>query len=293
MKNMKVGSTGFFYPVPKHVPQEKKLDWLINRMAELGCTCMHPGDDTLPQTESEIKRIAELLREKKVELDLGSTPRVFDLVGPDSAEARKILLDRAKLAKALGTNILRTGYGKLTMETSRFNKDISIRSHMDKLVANLKEAAKIVEDNGMVLAVENHCDFTGEEMAQIFSDVGSKSVGCAFDTANGFTVYSDVWREARDLAPWTLTTHIKDFKIIPFIANNMIPFIPVGCTLGEGHVPIPEILDLLEKESPMADGLHLIIEICWIPIQHGADREAQITAVHDESIRYLQNLVNK
>ena len=124
--------------------------------------------------------------------------------------------------------------------------------------------------------------------------VGSPNVGCALDTANGFTVFSDPNDDVKILAPYAITTHIKDMVVLKDPIGWRIPFYVVGCALGEGHVDIPAAIDELAKKSPHAKGLHLIIEVGWVENDPEWDRaqiDANMKSIFDRSIEYLKKLV--
>ena len=291
---MRIGCNPF-YPIPPDIHEDHQAEWFINRMAELGCTSAQTRG--IKNDPDLLKRVRELCEEKNVELDC-SARGVFGLVGPDAKESREQLLGSVSVAQQAGTNIIRTGYGRLNVATSRFNKEIPWADHRSKIVNNLVEAAKIVEDNDMLLAIENHCDFTGKQWAGIFEEVGSKSVGVALDTANGYTVFSDPDEEVQHLAPYTITTHLKDMGVhnardLDFISvqGPLIPMLPIGCAVGDGNVDIPLAIDTFAAKSPCAEGLHLIIELGWWPVTPGMTNNETVVDMFHRSIEYLKTLL--
>jgi len=76
----------------------------------------------------------------------------------------------------------------------------------------LREASKVAADHGVILAIENHIDFTAREILQLIEDVGSASFGVNFDTGNALRLFEDPVEEARILAPYIHATHIKDLS---------------------------------------------------------------------------------
>ena len=278
-----------FYPVPPEVEESRRVDWLIERSAELGCTALQPG--RVPTDPDDLKRLRELAESKDIELE-SYAQGIWGLSGTDAKASREQLLQSIKIAKGLGTKLIRTGYGRLNVETSRFNKEVPLAEHLGHLIENLKAAASIVEDHGILLAIENHCDFMGTQMAEVFEAVDSPNVGAALDTANGYTVFCDPMDDARALARFTITTHLKDMKIIDIREPNRIPMIPVGCDLGDGNVGIAEVVRVMAEESPHAEGLHLIIETGWMPPPApDMPQNQQILGVFHRSIDYLKELL--
>jgi sugar phosphate isomerase/epimerase len=76
----------------------------------------------------------------------------------------------------------------------------------------LREATKIAADQGIILAMENHIDFTARELLQLIEEVGSTNFGVNFDTGNALRLFEDPVEEARLLAPYIHATHIKDLS---------------------------------------------------------------------------------
>jgi len=293
-KTMRIGCNPF-YPIPEHIGADRQATWFIGRMAELGCgSAQTIGIRNDPEL---LKRIKALCQEKDVELDCAAQG-VWGLSGPSAEDSRAQLLESISIAQQAGSNIIRTGYGRLNVATSRFSKSPSSVEQMARFVENLRIAAKIVEDHGVFLAIENHCDFSGREWAEIFDAVGSPNVGAALDTANGYTVFCDPNDDVQALAPYTITTHLKDMRVVdarelPFIQSSgpLIPMLPVGCALGEGNVDIPLAIETLAAKSPHAEGLHLIIEIGWEPVPEGKTQEENRLDLFHKSITYLKSIL--
>jgi sugar phosphate isomerase/epimerase len=189
--------------------------------------------------------------------------------------------------------VVRTGYGRLNVKTSRFNRSMSVREHLDSLVPSLREAGRIAADAGTALAVENHCDFTGREMVYLFDSADLPNVGAALDTANGFTVFCDPQEDIEALAPYAFTTHVKDMVVVDMPVRGYIPMIAQGCGLGEGHVDLSLAINLLAKHSPRAEGLHLLIEPGWMVWDPNRDRLEQEYEFFEKGIQYIKDLLEE
>jgi len=277
IKSMKVGFMGPFYPVPEDVPQEGRIEWLFRRSKELGCATMDYAfrfDDT----DESIAKLKGLMDAYGVEPDM-RTP--WNLFGDDPAQARADMAARCKSMHKLGLRILRSGYGRNTVPTSRFNRDISVRDHMQKVIGCLRNVAEVLEGEEIYLGIENHCDFVAGELADIFDAVDSPNIGCALDTGNGITVFSDPNAEYKLLAPYTITTHIKDMGVIADTAQSHVPFTACNALMGEGIVDIEGAIETLARKSKHARGLHLIVETGtggWAP-QYADLSEQERTAL--------------
>ena len=213
LNTMKVGSVSTFAGVLWTTPMDQWADLAMDGAVKYGLDCaqlfLMPG-----KPDSYYEGIRARCEESGLELDIGATMSLFDLTGENGAKAREDLLEMVRIAKIVNAKIMRRGYnGRLSFEDSRFNKEKPLEQHMQFVIDNLKAAEEILAPEGIYLAIENHCDFKGSEFAEIFKAVGSDYVGCALDTGNGFTVFQDPIDEAIALAPYTITTHIKDMVI--------------------------------------------------------------------------------
>lgn len=287
--SMRVGFTGGMYPVPAAVPADQRPDWQLTRSAELGCTALQiPQTPRDPQVQKALRTRAESL---DIELE-GSARSMFvpldEPVGSRSEELR----EEIAAGKAVGMTVLRSGYGRLTLETTRFAAEGNADQQMAHMISCLREAAKVAEEFGMPLAVENHCDFTGKELAAVLREVDSEWIGCAMDTANGFTVYCDPNEDIEVLAEFTFTTHMKDMKMVPSPMRGLVPIVPKGCELGKGHVDLVRAARLFAERSPRAENLHLITEAGWETFDPDADNAPDLKqTLLEQGVRYLTDLV--
>ncbi|WP_284639416.1 sugar phosphate isomerase/epimerase family protein [Paenibacillus silviterrae] len=293
IRSMKIGVQGSFYPAPEEMPKEDITEWQMRRLAAMGCTVHQIGFGHLPDDRGKLLEIKALADSLGMELEL-TTAGAFGVSGSYAdAEEKSRFLNAIDAAALLQVPVVRTGYGRLNVKTSRFNKSMSVHEHLDSLVPSLREAGRIAADAGIALAVENHCDFTGREMVYLFDKANMPNVGAALDTANGFTVFCDPQEDMEALAPYAFTTHMKDMVVVDMPVRGYIPMIAQGCRLGEGHVDISSAIDLLARHSPRAEGLHLLIEPGWMVWDPNRDRLDQEYEYFEHGIRYIQGLIEE
>jgi sugar phosphate isomerase/epimerase len=170
--------------------------------------------------------------------------------GDPSASDAAIVVGHLHVARKLGSPILRCVAGNL------FTRDEGhdMAALADRAVATLREACRAAEDLGMKIALENHADFTVRELAAILARVGSPAFGFTLDSANLAFDLDDPLRLAEILAPHTLTTHFKNYRILRTpdglaLANG---------ALGDGDVDQTAIAELLARYNPQ---LRLNIEV--------------------------------
>jgi len=300
IKTMKVGFMGPFYPVPSDVKDEDRIEWLFKRSYELGCKTIDycfPFDDS----DASISKLKHLMDKYDIEPDMRAPRGLFKIYGcgEESERVKEELKKRCDSMHKLGLKIMRCGYGMNTIATSRFNPKIPVKDHMQKLIDNLKEAATILEEEHIFLAIENHCDFTAQELVEIFDAVDSPYVGCALDTGNGIIVFNDPNLEYKLLAPYVITTHIKDMAIIDDPDKEHVPFTSCAVMMGEGIVDIEDAIETIARKSKHARGLHLIVETGatgWAPQYKDMPMEERIAlskAWYDGYIEKLLQFINR
>jgi len=97
------------------------------------------------------------------------------------------------------------------------------------------------------IALENHEDLTAAELLAFVSGFDERALGICLDTGNDLAVYEDPLCGTRLLAPWAVTTHIKDQRLVR-IAGEVYS---VGVPLGTGDVDLPGILSIIVRESSL------------------------------------------
>jgi sugar phosphate isomerase/epimerase len=106
------------------------------------------------------------------------------------------------------------------------------------LVGPLREACAAAREHGMRLALENHADLLAVQIERLLEDLGDDLRVC-FDTANALRVDDDVASAARRLSHAVEILHLKDCL---GTWDDSIRG-PVSVPLGEGVVPVDEVLD--------------------------------------------------
>ena len=293
IRTMRIGFMDSNYPVPPEVPEEERTAYALRHGADIGCDCMqvrYPFDAHSPD---HVARYRGWMEQYGVEYDIHVMLPVFAVNEPEGGAIAAELRRRCRIVKELGMDMLRTGYGGLKIESSRFLKPRSAaQAQKESYVAAMRTCAEILEDEEVYLAVENHIDFTGKEQAELLEAIDSPFVGCAMDTANGVCVYSNPDDDIAALAPYTLTTHMKDYAVVQEILPGRIPFMPTSVAVGEGIIDFPRALQLFAKFSPRRRGLHLIVESSTSAPALGdlsaSEREAAARKRIDDSVVYLR-----
>ncbi|MGQ9575736.1 MAG: sugar phosphate isomerase/epimerase family protein [Thermoguttaceae bacterium] len=162
----------------------------------------------------------------------------------------QIVIHHLDVARRLGSPILRCVAGNL------FTRDEGhdMAGLADQAVAVLGEACKAAEERGMKIALENHADFTVRELASIRARVNSPAFGFTLDCANLAFDLDEPVRLAGIMAPYALTTHYKNYRILRTRRGLALE----NCGLGDGEIDVGAIARLLGQYHPE---IHLNIEI--------------------------------
>ena len=202
------------------------------------------------------------------------------LRGGTDLEAFEDLKRHIPRAAKVGAKIMRIVASSMLYVDN--DHDVQIRD----CIRLLSEAAEIAEAHGIILAQENHIDFTGPELAQIIEGVGSEHLKVNLDTGNPIRVYEDPVECARALAPYCVSTHTKDVTTNRKGGSpaQRFPFFP-SCPTGAGIVDFDDVIAELHQAGFTGSlGVELdLIADRW------ADRPEQELVI--ESLDYLRDLI--
>ena len=183
------------------------IEWFVDRAKQLGVdgvsleSCFFPGFEPA------------YLDGLKAQLDAAGLMRVFAWGHPDGLEggksqtAYKEMVEMIPHARRLGADVMRVVGSSLMFRFENHQEQI------ERLTGMFREAVRVAADHGVKLAIENHIDFTSDEIVQLLDQVDSDHLGVNFDTANFARLLDDPVKGMRKLAPRVLATHIKDLKV--------------------------------------------------------------------------------
>jgi len=119
-----------------------------------------------------------------------------------------------------------------------------------KFVADSKSAIEralpIVARHKMRLALENHKDWTLDEMVPLIRGASSEYLGVCLDTGNNISLLDDPMAMTEALAPYAFSTHIKDMGVEPYEDGFLLSEVP----FGEGYLDIKKIMDIIRRVQP-------------------------------------------
>lgn len=152
-----------------------------------------------------------------------------------------------RTAKACGAHVLRTVMlGGRRYET--FTAAPDYPRFAARAEASLRLAGPVVRKHRIQLAVENHKDYRVDEMLGLMRKLGDEFLGVCLDTGNNIALLDDPLGTVRELAPWTLTVHLKDMGTEESRDGFLMSEVP----LGQGRLDLPAVAAAVRRANPSA-----------------------------------------
>jgi 3-oxoisoapionate decarboxylase len=114
--------------------------------------------------------------------------------------------------------------------------------------SRLDAALPILERHKVVAGIENHKDWTADELAALIRRYDSEYLGVCVDTGNNISLLDNPMDVVEKLAPYAVTTHIKDMAVEEYAEGFMLSEVP----LGQGILDLRRITSTLSKARPHA-----------------------------------------
>jgi len=159
----------------------------------------------------------------------------------DVAAFERVLLD----AKAAGATVVRSA----ALSGRRYETFATVQAWTEwrnQALAAIKLALPIVEKHRLPLALENHKDWTLEELEPMLASYSSEYLGVCLDFGNNIALLDDPMEFAERLAPYALSTHVKDMGVQPYADGFLLSEV----RLGQGILDLPRIIALVHKARP-------------------------------------------
>lgn len=283
---------------PRELPRDAVIDWMLDEAIRLELDLFN-GDprpmftwDQLDVDEGHWREVRARADDHGIEIE----PYIrspFDVLESGSGRsAREAVIASIRLAKILGGPVVRTAYGYLWLDKSRFSPAEELAAHMRRLVRVLKEVARIADGEGVRLGIENHVDFTGPQWAHMITEVDSPAIRSGLDTGNALAIFTDPASDVAALAPLALTVQIKDVRVVESGSTDVLgpvpPFRIAGCALGEGVVDIPDAIERVTRHSERGTQTPFHLEISWPQCPPGADARTVARDMLERGVRYLR-----
>ena len=185
---------------------------------------------------------------------------------------RSIALEAMRRARAAGISVLSLVHGHPD-RGHRYTRTIPVDEYVDRMTRNVATLVPQAETHGLVLALEPHMDFRCAEFVQVVTAVNTSHLGLVMDFADPLSVNEDPLVAVREAAPHVVGVHLRDMRVqaLTEIATGAFFHTPIG----DGSVPIGEMLQVLHEECPNGTSLPCCFKVVTRP-EH--DVEAWLTA---------------
>jgi len=267
---------GEVYPMQKPAPKAYTMDSFLDRAKELGCEGVSLESCFFPEFGPAY------LANLRTKLDAYGFDRVYAWGHPDgleaggNAKAKAEMIQHIDYAAAIGAPVMRVVGSSLMFRFQPHEPQLKI------LAEWFREAANIAEKKGIRLAVENHIDYTSDEIKWLIDQVGSANFGINLDTANFLRLLDDPLEATRKLAKHVFATHIKDLRPVKGVnAKEWYYFSSVAA--GTGLIQVREIAQVLKDANYQG---FLAFETDMPHPDYEEEEERMI----EESIRYLKEV---
>ncbi len=247
----------------------------LNCAVELGVagvsleTCFFDSLD-----ESYLKSLKAIMDKGNIEC-IVAWGHPMGLEGGENVEAIADMEKHFKTCEIMGTDVLRMVGSHYGLRNSPH------RPQMEKLIKLIKDSVKRAEVRGIKLAMENHFDFTCDEMLEMFETLSSPYFGMTLDTGNALRYGDDPVEAAKKLSKYIYALHFKD--VAPLPDGNPEDWFYYACTaIGDGEIDIPALCKTLKDSG--YDGIYAI-EFDYLHPKY--DDEYSALA---RSVEYLKNL---
>lgn len=259
-------------------PKKRMTVWdFLKRAKKYGCEGVSLESCFMPPLDDGFLR---RLRDK---LDEYGLDRVWAWGHPNGLRsgtdraAEKDLVRHLGHAQYLGAKVMRIVGGSWRLKPKSWGV------HKRQLLPVLKRLIGPAEEQGVVMAIENHIDMTSEEMVELITTIDSPWLGVCLDTGNNLRLFEDPVVAAERLAPLARATHIKDIWVLRGNPRtfHFWPSVP----LGEGLIDLPRVLGFLRKAK--YQGL-LAIEVDFLHPDYGPPDRAV-----EKSVKYLRQLIKQ
>jgi sugar phosphate isomerase/epimerase len=231
---------GEVYPEQETPPFQMKLEDFIEFCRELDVDGVSVESCFIPQRHD-----AGYMQGIGAMLDDYGFDRVYAWGHPDGLERGQNADEYDQMIKAfesaqnMGAKVMRVVGSSLMFVHEPHQPQI------DALVEQFSRAVKIAADFDIKMAIENHIDFTSDEILQLLERVDSPYLGLNFDTGNFLRLLDDPIKGMEKLAKHTLATHCKDLRVQRGVAPDEWYFFS-ATPVGDGYVDNLRLAQMLK-----------------------------------------------
>jgi len=179
-----------------------------------------------------------------IEVGMGSFDRFATSFQAQHGSGEEQLGQMLRAARIVGSPVVRCLLGS---QGDRLGA-VPFQQHLDECARTLRAVAPRARDLGIKLAVENHggVDLLARELRRLVEEVGFDVVGVTLDTGNPAYGGEDPVVSAEVLAPYVISSHVRDSRVWAVERGAMAQWVP----LGQGNVDLRRIVKILAERAP-------------------------------------------
>jgi sugar phosphate isomerase/epimerase len=146
---------------------------------------------------------------------------------------------------------------------------------------SLEAALPILERHKIPLGLENHKDWTVDEMVALLKKHSSEYLGVCLDFGNNISLLDEPIEVVQRLAPYTVSTHLKNMGV----ERDSDGFLLSEMVLDKGFLDLPRMIKMVQQARPKT---HFSLEmITRDPLRVPCLTDKYWTTFPDRNGRYL------
>lgn len=223
------------------LPAEKFID-LCKSFGADGCQMAF---SQLTSTDEDyLRRIRKSLEDKGMFLEFSLGGKVLE----DASEFAQV----ASVARQLGVTCVRIAInGRRYEEFFELKKFRDFQTHWQQV---LLQSEPMLKQHKLFIGIENHKEWLVDELAEMLKKVSSPYLGACVDFGNNLALLEDSLHVAEKLAPYAVTTHLKDMALAPSEEGFQLSEVP----LGQGMLPLAKIMESMRRRR---SDIHFCLEM--------------------------------
>ena len=203
--------------------------------------------------DANLARVRKHAESLGIEVEIGMrsicpTSKMFDRSQGTAEEQLTRMIHSAGVA---GSRIVRAVLGSAEDRTG----SLPIEGHIENTVKVLRNVRSRVVDAGLKVAIENHAgDMQGRELKILIEEAGKDFVGACLDSGNPLWTIEDPHLTLETLAPYVLTSHIRDTAVWDTPRGAAVAW----TRMGDGNI---DIAGYVRRYAELCPGRALSLEI--------------------------------
>lgn len=192
-----------------------------------------------------LQKIKEQAERLQIQIDAGMgcicpLSKAYSKNGPPAQDR---ILEGLRVAKAVGAKSMRCYQGA---SADRLGEP-GIEACMEATIQTFRSVKSQAQDLGVKIALENHSgDMQAREVKTIIEEAGPDYVASCLDTGNPMWVIEDPFVTLETLAPYVVTTHVRDSAVFEVARGAAAQWV----ALGDGNVDFVKFVAEFRRLCP-------------------------------------------